>query len=115
VSVHGQLKVAEYWAQKKKGADVEFPYHAAQVIRGFNIGNCLIFGVAISLLVIFAVLNLHAAAERKANMKIGWIQNGALLKSPSEPESSQSPKQNTPTASNPAPAPKPSAPDPKGK
>ena len=107
-SIAGQLKAIEYWEEKKKGNKPSFPYAHADRVKWINRISGILFGIGISLLIFFTVLNIHNEAKTMSNDRQRVIdgtyvvgdgafiktpaneERGSLIKSPAKPANNQS-------------------------
>lgn len=97
-SISGQLKASDYWENKKSGADEVFPYGHATCVKWLNRIGGFLFGIGVSLVVLFVIFNIHGEAKMARANDGAYIktpansndeQRGSLIKSPPKPAPTQ--------------------------
>ena len=98
-SISGQLKAKEYWEKKKRtGADEDFPYGHANCVKWLNRIGGLLFGLGVSLVVLFVIFNIHSEAKMARTNDGAYIKTpansndedrGSLIKAPAKPAPAQ--------------------------
>ena len=85
-SISGHLKAKEYWDNRLAGNEsAAFPLRHAKFVKLVNWIPGILFGLGVSLLVTFVILNLHHEAQM-SNIRKTIAQDGAYMKTPSPGE-----------------------------
>ena len=82
-SISGHLKAKEYWDNRLAGNEsAAFPLRHAKFVRWVNWIPGILFGLGVSLLVIFVILNLHHEAKTMTENRVFITSEGAYMKTP---------------------------------
>jgi hypothetical protein len=84
-SISGHLKAKEYWDNRLTGNEnAVFPLRHAKFVKWVNWIPGILFGLGVSLLVIFVILNLHHEAQMSniSTMGNSAVKDGAYMKTP---------------------------------
>lgn len=85
-SIAGYFKAIEYWEERQKGNNPSFPHGHANRVKRINRASGIFFGLGISLLIVFAMLNIHNNRGINMSNHREGTNDGAYIKTPNNGE-----------------------------